>query len=81
MENTSPCAQLVTYREELINLASNPSVETATKQLEAKLRNFPGIKKKEASQFDSRGHLEKGLSIFSTADYVRSYNLVEADFE
>ena len=76
-----PFPQLIIFREELISLASTPSVENAIKQLDANLKNFPGIKKKEATQFDSKSHLEKGLGIFSTADYVRSYNLAEGDFE
>ena len=69
------------FREELLNLSITPSVRLATKHLDRELKNQPGIKRREIIQFDGQVHLEAGLGIFSTADYVRSYNLAEADFE
>ena len=69
-------------REELLKLAATPTVQLAAQHLETKLSNFGGVKRREGGgMFDPTGHLEKGLGIFSNPDYVRSYNIVDGDFE
>ena len=69
-------------REELLRLAAGPTVQLALQHLETKLSNLGGVKRREASGlFNPSGHLEKGLGIFSNPDYVRSYNMVDGDFE
>ena len=51
-------------------------------KLEDVLSGLPAIKRRESpGMFDGKAHLEKGLGLFNVPDYVRSYNVMDTEYD
>ena len=51
-------------------------------KLEDVLSGLPAIRRREnPGTFDGKAHLEKGLDLFNVPDYVRSYNVMDTEYD
>ena len=66
------------FREQLLELASAPtSLDNVTTT-----PLLPTIQRRDGQQtFNAKQHLDRGMSVFSEVDYVRSYNIMDTEYE
>ena len=51
-------------------------------KLEDVLSGMPGIRRRDSlGLFDGLAHLEKGRGVFNVPDYVRSYNVMDTEYD
>ena len=44
-------------------------------------RVLPSIQRRDGPQFDAKQHLDRGMDVFKVADYVKSYNIMDGEFD
>lgn len=57
------------------------AISSVTANVENIPRLLPTIQRRDGPQFDAKQHLDKGMDVFMVPDYVKSYNIMDGEFE
>ena len=57
------------------------AISSVTANVENIPRLLPTIQRRDGPQFDARQHLDRGMDVFRVPDYVKSYNIMDGEFE
>jgi len=69
-------------REELLSFAAGcQNILKNSPKLEDVLSGLPAIRRRDNLVFDGQAHLEKGRGVFNVPDYVRSYNVMDTEYD